>query len=80
MYDSQQPTKDEKQIKEFMVAKYEKKLYYSDPVPQKLKNGIQTKPTVTTNTTHPVNVFNYFDVTLILILYLFTYQCIFIET
>lgn len=50
MYDSTQPTKDEKQIKDFMVAKYEKKLYYSDPVSQKINNGIQTKPTVTTST------------------------------
>ncbi|XP_025425504.1 arf-GAP domain and FG repeat-containing protein 1 isoform X1 [Sipha flava] len=48
MYDSTQPTKDEKQIKDFMVAKYEKKMYYSDPVSQKLNNGIQAKSTVTT--------------------------------
>lgn len=54
MYDSNQPTKDEKQIKDFMVSKYEKKMYYSDPVPQKLKNGIQSNPTVTT--TNQVNI------------------------
>lgn len=51
MYDSTQPTKDEKQIKDFMVSKYEKKLYYSDPVSQKPKNGIQSNPTITTTTT-----------------------------
>lgn len=50
MYDSKQPTKDEKQIKDFMVAKYEKKMYYSDPVSQKLTNGVQSKPTITTVT------------------------------
>jgi len=56
MYDSKQPTKDEKQIKEFMIAKYEKKMYYSDQVSQKLNNGIQARPTVTTVTTnHQVN-------------------------
>jgi len=54
MYDSKQPTNDEKQIKDFMVAKYEKKMYYSDQVSQKLSNGIQTKPTITTN--HQVNI------------------------
>lgn len=60
MYDSKQPTKDEKQIKEFMIAKYEKKMYYSDPVSQKLNNGIQTKPTVTTaTTTYQVNICSY---------------------
>jgi len=60
MYDSKQPTKDEKQIKEFMVAKYEKKMYYSDQVSQKLNNGIQARPTVTSVTTnHQVNI-NYF--------------------
>jgi len=56
MYDSKQPTKDEKQIKEFMVAKYEKKMYYSDQVSQKLNNGTQARPAVTTFTTnHQVN-------------------------
>jgi len=56
MYDTKQPTKDEKQIKEFMVAKYEKKMYYSDQVSQKLNNGIQATPAVTTLTTnHQVN-------------------------
>lgn len=69
MYDSNQPTKDEKQIKDFMVAKYEKKMYYSDLVTQKLNNGIQTKPSVTPVTTnYQVNI-NY----LILILYENTY-------
>ncbi|KAL4127245.1 hypothetical protein QTP88_011426 [Uroleucon formosanum] len=52
MYDSKQPTKDEKQIKEFMVAKYEKKMYYSDQVSQKLNNGIQARPVVTSVTTN----------------------------
>lgn len=57
MYDSKQPTNDEKQIKDFMVAKYEKKMYYSDQVSQKLSNGIQTRPTVTNITTnHQVNI------------------------
>lgn len=51
MYDSTHPTKDEKQIKDFMVAKYEKKMYYSDPVNQKLKNGIQSNPTIPAVTT-----------------------------
>jgi len=49
MYDSKLPTKDEKQIKDFMVAKYEKKMYYCDPVSQ---NGMQSKPTVTAITTN----------------------------
>lgn len=50
MYDSNQPTKDEKQIKDFMVAKYEKKMYYSDQVSKKLSNGsTQSNPSVTTN-------------------------------
>lgn len=57
MYDSKQPTKDEKQIKEFMVDKYEKKMYYSDPVSQKLDGDIQSKPMVTTVTsTCQVNI------------------------
>jgi len=57
MYDSKQPTKDEKQIKDFMVAKYEKKMYYSDLVSQKLNNGIQSKPIVTTiSTNHQVSI------------------------
>jgi len=56
MYDSKQPTKDEKQIKELMVEKYEKKMYYSDQVSQKLNNGIHARPTVTTvSTNHQVN-------------------------
>ncbi|XP_060846931.1 arf-GAP domain and FG repeat-containing protein 1 isoform X1 [Rhopalosiphum padi] len=55
MYDSKQPTNDEKQIKDFMVAKYEKKMYYSDQVSQKLTNGIQTRPFVTTITTNHQN-------------------------
>ncbi|XP_060857295.1 arf-GAP domain and FG repeat-containing protein 1 isoform X2 [Metopolophium dirhodum] len=55
MYDSKQPTKDEKQIKEFMVAKYEKKMYYSDQVSQKLNNGTQARPAVTTFTTNHQN-------------------------
>lgn len=62
MYDSKQPTKDEKQIKDFMVSKYEKKMYYSDPVSQKSSNGIQSKPTVTTVTpSYQVNlkIFDY---------------------
>lgn len=52
MYDSKQPTNNEKQIKEFMVAKYEKKIYYTDPVSQKSNDDIQTKPTVTTVTSN----------------------------
>uniref|UniRef100_A0A1B6HKX1 Arf-GAP domain-containing protein n=1 Tax=Homalodisca liturata TaxID=320908 RepID=A0A1B6HKX1_9HEMI len=31
LLDSQQPTKDEQQIKDFMIAKYERKRYYIDP-------------------------------------------------
>lgn len=50
MYNSKQATKDEKQVKDFMIAKYEKKTYYSDPVPQKLQNGFESKPlTIATN-------------------------------
>lgn len=72
MYDSNQPTTDEKQIKDFMVAKYEKKMYYSDPVSQKLKNGIQSNPTVTTvTTTYQVNI-KYF-----IIVYVYLYMCIY---
>lgn len=57
MYDSKQPTKDEKQIKDFMVAKYEKKMYYSDPVSQKLKNGFQAPAVITPVTTaYQVNI------------------------
>jgi len=61
MYDSKQPTKDEKQIKDFMVAKYEKKKYYCDPVSQNEQNeqnGVQTsKSPIVTNvtTTYEVN-------------------------
>lgn len=51
-YDSKQPTKDEKQIKDFMVDKYEKKMYYTDPVSQKLSNGVQSKPTITAVTSN----------------------------
>lgn len=49
MYDSNQPTKDEKQIKDFMVAKYEKKMYFSDLVSKKLLNGTQSNPSITTS-------------------------------
>lgn len=57
MYDSKQPTNDEKQIKEFMVAKYEKKMYYTDPVSQKSNDGFQTKPTASTVTSnYQVNI------------------------
>lgn len=49
MYDSKQPTKDEKQIKDFMIAKYEKKMYYTDPVSEKVQNETQSKSIVTTN-------------------------------
>lgn len=31
-----------------MIAKYEKKMYYSDPVSKKVKNDIEANPTVTT--------------------------------
>uniref|UniRef100_A0A1B6LKD6 Arf-GAP domain-containing protein n=1 Tax=Graphocephala atropunctata TaxID=36148 RepID=A0A1B6LKD6_9HEMI len=31
LLDAQQPTKDEQQIKDFMIAKYERKRYYIDP-------------------------------------------------
>ncbi|XP_050426317.1 uncharacterized protein LOC126836739 isoform X3 [Adelges cooleyi] len=54
-YDSKQPTKDEKQIKDFMISKYEKKTYYSDPVAQKPRNGFQPKPSVTQNITTTTN-------------------------
>lgn len=65
MYDSKQPTKDEKQIKDFMVAKYEKKKYYSDPGLQNEQNGIQSssKPpsfTAVTTTTYQVIILAYF--------------------
>lgn len=49
MYDSNHPTKDEKQIKDFMVAKYEKKMYYSDHVSKKLQNGTESNHSVTAN-------------------------------
>lgn len=56
MHGSKQPTKDEKQIKDFMVDKYEKKIYYFDSVSQKIDNGIQSKPVVTNVTsTHQVS-------------------------
>jgi hypothetical protein len=80
MYDSTQPTKDEKQIKDFMVAKYEKKMYYSDPVSQKLNNGIQAKSTVTTpiiTAAYEVNI-NYIFIiknSIITQLLWFTYIC-----
>ncbi|XP_050527092.1 uncharacterized protein LOC126897487 isoform X2 [Daktulosphaira vitifoliae] len=45
-YDIEQSTKDEKQIKDFMIAKYEKKIYYSDPISQKPRNGFQSKVNV----------------------------------
>ncbi|XP_065225464.1 arf-GAP domain and FG repeat-containing protein 1 isoform X2 [Planococcus citri] len=32
LYDAEIPIKDEQQIKDFMIAKYEKKRYYADPV------------------------------------------------
>ncbi|VVC34195.1 Arf GTPase activating protein [Cinara cedri] len=58
MYDSKQPTNDEKQIKDFMVSKYEKKMYYSDPVSLKLTNGVQSKSTITTVTSSYQNLSN----------------------
>lgn len=73
MYDSKQPTKDEKQIKDFMIAKYEKKKYYSDSASQNIQNGVQSsKPsTVTTvTTTYQVNILIFIN--------LYYYLCTFI--
>lgn len=58
MYGSKQLTKDEKQIKDFMVDKYERKIYYSDPASKKLDNDVQSIPTNTTvsSTTYEVNI------------------------